>query len=165
MSQKMQLQLGMKQQLKMTQQLQQAIKLLQLSRQELIAAIQEEMTDNPTLEEIPESNTEFASLETGEPPQTYDDSPDLNASLRNLDENIAKTDSIDWDTYLNEYQTHTPMLQVRLLFGETDVCCNHMILCSTHGCHNPGIYETNFLYIFYIHPVYLPFQTRTNVFV
>lgn len=108
MGQKMQLQLGLKQQLRMTQQLQQAIKLLQLSRQELVASIQEELTDNPTLEEVPESNTEFTSLETGEPP-SYNDNEDLESSLRNLDDNISKTDSIDWDTYLNEYQTHTPM--------------------------------------------------------
>ena len=54
MSQKMQLQIGMKQQLRMTQQLQQAIRLLQLSRQELVASIQEEMTENPALEELPE---------------------------------------------------------------------------------------------------------------
>ena len=108
MAQKMQLQMGLKQQLRMTQQLQQAIKLLQLSRQELITSIQEELTDNPTLEEVPDSNTEFATLESGEPP-SVEDSPDLDASLRNLDENISKTDSIDWNTYLNEYQTHTPM--------------------------------------------------------
>ena len=50
MGQKMQLQIGMKQQLRMTQQLQQAIKLLQLSRQELIVSIQEEMIENPALE-------------------------------------------------------------------------------------------------------------------
>ena len=63
MAQKMQLNMGMKQQLRMTQQLQQAIKLLQLSRQELIASIQEELMDNPTLEEMPDSEREFASGE------------------------------------------------------------------------------------------------------
>ncbi len=109
MGQKMQLQLGMKQQLRMTQQLQQAIKLLQLSRQELITSIQEELTENPALEEVPESNTEFASMESGEPPAIPEDTIDLQSSLRNLDDSISKTDTIDWDAYLNQYQTHTPM--------------------------------------------------------
>lgn len=109
MSQKMQLQLGMKQQLRMTQQLQQAIKLLQLSRQELIASIQEELIDNPALEECADSDSEFSQLESGEPPAVPEDSDDLGASLRNLDANIAPTDDIDWDAYLNDYQTHTPM--------------------------------------------------------
>ena len=109
MSQKMQLQIGMKQQLRMTQQLQQAIKLLQLSRQELAASIQEELTENPALEEVPESTGEFAQMESGEPPAIMNESEDLGTSLRNLDNSISKTDTIDWDTYLNEYQTHTPM--------------------------------------------------------
>ena len=109
MSQKMQLQIGMRQQLRMTQQLQQAIKLLQLSRQELITSIQEELTENPALEEMPDSTHEFAQMEAGEPPAMPNDDDDLGASLRNLDNSISKTDTIDWDTYLNEYQTHTPM--------------------------------------------------------
>jgi len=110
MSQKMQLQIGMKQQLRMTQQLQQAIRLLQLSRQELGASIQEEMTENPALEELPElCNETYAHIETGEPPAVPGETPDLSMSLRSLDDNIGKTDTIDWDSYLNEYQTHTPM--------------------------------------------------------
>ena len=110
MGHKMQLQMGLKQQLRMTQQLQQAIKLLQLSRQELIASIQEEMMDNPALEEVPDSNTEFATLESGEPPVVQDETPDFQNSLKSLDGNIAREDSIDWDAYLNDYQTHTPMV-------------------------------------------------------
>ncbi len=109
MGQKMQLQLGMKQQLRMTQQLQQAIKLLQLSRQELIASIQEELTENPALEEAPDSASEFMAIEDGEPPAVMNDTQDFQTSLRNLDENIGKTETIDWDAYLNQYQTHTPM--------------------------------------------------------
>ena len=44
--------LKLSQQLIMTPQLQQAIKLLQLSRQELVEAINQEMEENPLLEEI-----------------------------------------------------------------------------------------------------------------
>ncbi len=114
MGQKMQLQMGMKQQLRMTQQLQQAIKLLQLSRQELITSIQEEMIENPALEEvpkeeIPETNSEYVSLETGDKSAAFDDTEAYQSSLRNLDETISKTDTIDWETYFDLYQTHTPM--------------------------------------------------------
>ncbi|MCP5043145.1 MAG: hypothetical protein GY944_19135, partial [bacterium] len=46
------LQLKMSQQLVMTPQLQQAIKLLQLNRLELVNAVQQELTENPVLEEV-----------------------------------------------------------------------------------------------------------------
>ena len=45
----------MSQQLRMTPQLQQAIKLLQLSRMELITLVRQEMVENPVLEEVQES--------------------------------------------------------------------------------------------------------------
>lgn len=45
--------LKLTQQLVMTPQLQQAIKLLQLSRFELLEAVQQEMLENPMLEEAP----------------------------------------------------------------------------------------------------------------
>ena len=44
--------LGLAQQLVMTPQLQQAIKLLQLSRLELLETVSQEMEENPILEEI-----------------------------------------------------------------------------------------------------------------
>ena len=44
--------------LAMTPQMQQAIKLLQLSRFELVEKIERELGENPTLEEIPESVNE-----------------------------------------------------------------------------------------------------------
>ncbi len=109
MAQKMSLGLSMKTQLRMTQQLQQAIKLLQLSRLELIDTIQEELTENPTLEEAPDSESAFVQLEEGEPPAIPNEGEDLGASLRDLDKSISDEDSIDWDAYLNQYQTHTPL--------------------------------------------------------
>lgn len=50
--------LKLTQQLVMTPQLQLAIKLLQLCKMELVDMIQEEMTENPVLEEVPESEGE-----------------------------------------------------------------------------------------------------------
>ena len=62
-------QLKLTQQLVMTPQLQQAIKLLQLSRLELVNAVQQEMVENPCLEELAEeevssSTSEFINLGT-----------------------------------------------------------------------------------------------------
>ena len=48
-------QLKMSQQLRFTMEMQQAIKLLQLSHQELVAQVQRELVENPALEEIPGS--------------------------------------------------------------------------------------------------------------
>jgi RNA polymerase sigma-54 factor len=62
-------QLKLSQQLVMTPQLQQAIKLLQLSRLELVGLVQQELEENPVLEEISESEAEAegeAEAEAGE---------------------------------------------------------------------------------------------------
>ena len=56
-------QMRLTQQLVMTPQLQQAIKLLQLSRLELAGLVQQELQENPVLEEIPEGESES---DTGE---------------------------------------------------------------------------------------------------
>lgn len=109
MAQKMSLGLSMKPQLRMTQQLQQAIKLLQLSRLELIDTIQAELTENPTLEEAADSESTFVQLEDGEPPAIPNESEEFGTSLRDLDKSIAQGDTIDWEAYLNQYQTHTPL--------------------------------------------------------
>jgi RNA polymerase sigma-54 factor len=49
----------MKQELRMTPQLQQAIRLLQLSNLELVEEIQKELTENPLLEEVDDANDDF----------------------------------------------------------------------------------------------------------
>src|SRR5437588_5281975 len=52
--------LKLSQQLVMTPQLQQAIKLLQLSRMELVDMVRDEMLENPILEDSVETSTEMA---------------------------------------------------------------------------------------------------------
>ena len=52
-------QLKLSQQLVMTPQLQQAIKLLQLSQLELVDVVQQELTENPILEETSEMEEEL----------------------------------------------------------------------------------------------------------
>jgi RNA polymerase sigma-54 factor len=94
-------QLKLTQQLVMTPQLQQAIKLLQLSRLELVESIQQELMENPFLEEL---DAEVA---------------DTAPSTENLDDyQAAHTDSesraseeimrnADWENYLGEFSSVT----------------------------------------------------------
>jgi RNA polymerase sigma-54 factor len=111
--------LRLSQQLVMTPQLQQAIKLLQLSRLELVDLIRSEMEQNPLLEE-PESGAETElneapaelvstlneSIEASEilPETPVAAQPDLKKAA----EGEVKRDEIDWEQYLDNYQTqHT----------------------------------------------------------
>src|SRR6059058_3143753 len=111
--------LRMSQQLVMTPQLQQAIKLLQLSRLELVDLIRTEMEQNPLLEEPAEgaetelneapaemTSTLAESIEATELPAPAVEvaQPDL----KKTNEGDVKRDDIDWEQYLDNYQTqHT----------------------------------------------------------
>ena len=106
--------LRMSQQLVMTPQLQQAIKLLQLSRMELIEQIREEMESNPLLETPDEVDGDMsdkapgeASLEAGnlEAPAIGDAPVSDNAQEVKAENAPAE---IDWDAYLNSYQFNEP---------------------------------------------------------
>ena len=108
--------LKMSQQLVMTPQLQQAIKLLQLSRMELLEQVREEMEQNPVLEQ-PDETVEGdlsdkapgeASLEadTAErPPDVEARTPDKAEEVRADNENPQE---IDWEAYLNSTQFSEP---------------------------------------------------------
>src|SRR3954453_1942356 len=61
--------LKLSQQLVMTPQLQQAIKLLQLSRMELVDMVRDEMLENPILEDSVESGAEQSKTQADEPLQ------------------------------------------------------------------------------------------------
>ena len=90
--------LKLAQQLIMTPQLQQAIKLLQLSRMELVEAIQQEIEENPLLEEI--SPGEDAESELSP------DIDEIRASERTSGEVTGEgdgKDEFDWNTYLEDY--------------------------------------------------------------
>jgi len=97
--------LRMTQQLVMTPQLQQAIKLLQLSRMELVDLIRTEVNENPLLEETgeeEEGRAEAASpaeqkLETLEPAPKATEKPEEVKGEEGANE-------IDWDQYLDHYQ-------------------------------------------------------------
>ncbi|PLY03646.1 MAG: RNA polymerase sigma-54 factor [Desulfuromonas sp.] len=91
-------QLKLSQQLVMTPQLQQAIKLLQLSRMELIDLVQQELEENPVLEE-------GADVEAGDAPEIEEGEPE--APSENQVEEVKADDEglndIDWQTYLEGY--------------------------------------------------------------
>ena len=86
-------QVKLTQQLVMTPQLQQAIKLLQLNRIELVDLVSTELQENPILDEISEFDEELearkdartAEAQAAEPPPR------------------AETPDIDWESYLDTY--------------------------------------------------------------
>ncbi|MCP4351705.1 MAG: RNA polymerase factor sigma-54 [Desulfobacterales bacterium] len=95
-------QLKLTQQLVMTPQLQQAIKLLQLSRLELMDMITQEMEINPALEEI----QDFVNPEDNEHGQAEQEIVSDEASVEKevtIEEKLS--DNIDWSNYIDEYNT------------------------------------------------------------
>ncbi|CAM2057723.1 RNA polymerase sigma-54 factor [Desulfovibrionales bacterium] len=101
-------QLKLSQQLVMTPQLQQAIKLLQLSRLELIETIQNELLENPFLEEEVEERTNVDANASG---------PDQAANERPITEGIGEFSGLetgserdlhhnaDWEDYLGDFSS------------------------------------------------------------
>ena len=92
-------QLKLSQQLIMTPQLQMAIKLLQLSRLELMETIRQELEENPALEEVLDSSAEDQTEEPRETPAS-EASPTKEVSV---EEKIRE--DIDWSNYIEEYNT------------------------------------------------------------
>jgi RNA polymerase sigma-54 factor len=98
-------QLRLTQQLVMTPQLQQAIKLLQLSRLELLDVINEEMVENPLLEETVEEQ----AAPDGDPNEPASVAPaEADPPKPVSDEETARED-IDWSNYLGEYNAPGPV--------------------------------------------------------
>jgi RNA polymerase sigma-54 factor len=92
-------QLKLTQQLIMTPQLQLSIKLLQLSRLELVEAIRQELEENPALEEVQDFADEESPAEQSE--AVHDDTPAIKEVK--IEEKI--NEAIDWDNYIDEYNS------------------------------------------------------------
>lgn len=92
--------LSLNQQLIMTPQLQQAIKLLQLSRLELLDTIYQELETNPILEEHTTPETEEDQSGDPEPEAPKPESGPQEVKL----EEQPKED-LDWESYLSDYNT------------------------------------------------------------
>jgi RNA polymerase sigma-54 factor len=94
--------LNLSQQLIMTPQLQQAIKLLQLNRLELLDTISQEMEVNPLLDELPGDEVPGESDFHEEPKEDF---IQKTTEVR-LEETLAIPErEMDWDSYLSEYNT------------------------------------------------------------
>ncbi len=109
----------MRQELKMTPQLQQAIKLLQLSRHELVELVQQEMVENPLLEETAEG-----SEAPTEDERTRQDAQEQQEQERQRERERERepaadaqegevsaekvVEDIDWERYLENYTSPLP---------------------------------------------------------
>jgi RNA polymerase sigma-54 factor len=92
--------MNLSQTLRMTPQLQQAIKLLQLSRMELETAVRKELDENPILEE-----TENLKEEDLQRTKEAADVVDPTSPTATDDQNPQKQDEFEWESYLeNSYK-------------------------------------------------------------
>jgi RNA polymerase sigma-54 factor len=87
------------QQLVITPQLQQAIRLLQLTRLELVDLISQEMKENPLLEEV-EEGRELAESETPVAEQGEAETPPEPQITQEVKGNGEGSDEYDWENYL-----------------------------------------------------------------
>lgn len=102
-------QLKLAQQLVMTPQLQQAIKLLQLSRLELLETVQQEMLENPFLEES----------HGDDPSPDHVDDRRKNSAEEAYDKELAK--DADWEDYLGEFASTPRLVQPREFESAEDI--------------------------------------------
>lgn len=101
-------QLKMSQQLVMTPQLQQAIKLLQLSRTDLIDAVREELLENPLLDEQSEISASEAKVESAEDVRRREEKKDQTAEATGEAEIKESDQQIDWEAYFENYSSPMP---------------------------------------------------------
>ncbi len=126
-------QLKLTQQLVMTPQLQQAIKLLQLSRLELVTAMQQEMVENPCLEEVvdEEAPTSPGESEGETSPEAEAEAEAEPAAPDPVEEEAREPTAeevigdVDWDSYMEarpqtslaQGDDERPALEERLVRG------------------------------------------------
>lgn len=116
----------MKQELKLTPQLQQAIRLLQLSRMDLIEEIQQELMSNPLLEERAVSDE--SKLDTRSEDIDQHD-PHRGETQSNIDESADESlmresqelhNEIDWAQYIEDESNRAPELGTQRLHDDHD---------------------------------------------
>jgi RNA polymerase sigma-54 factor len=108
-------QLKLTQQLVMTPQLQQAIKLLQLSRLELLESVQQELMENPFLDEGAADMPAEGPGSEDAAPEPSDDTGEMGADAGEKAEELIR--NADWEDYLGEFSSSSRQVQVR----ETEV--------------------------------------------
>jgi len=106
-------QLRLSQQLVMTPQLQQAIKLLQMSRMELTELVQEELLENPVLEDTLEGR-DAREIAAGTQSETSTIDQQVEKDDRAVvDESKSQKEEIDWERYLENHAMQAPLPSVR----------------------------------------------------
>lgn len=125
MGMEMRQELKLSQQLVMTPQLQQAIKLLQLSRMELVDLVREEMLENPVLEDDAELSPENQTRElvgddeqvARQVEQAGDTEVPVTESTKDTAAEVKADGSavseIDWESYIEDYTTAPPVPSYR----------------------------------------------------
>ena len=109
-------QLRLSQQLVMTPQLQQAIKLLQMSRMELVDMVRDEMLENPVLEDQGDHQTEGSQVVSERAETSTIDqagNADDRAVHQESKESEKKADEIDWERYLENHANQAPLPSFR----------------------------------------------------
>ena len=100
-------QLRLRQQLVMTPQLQQAIKLLQLNRLELTLAVQQELEENPVLEEAIEGEEENPELEETSVAPSEESAESVAPGDEREATNAEKVADVDWENYIDAFPQTT----------------------------------------------------------
>ncbi len=109
MSLELKQEMRLSQQLVMTPQLQQAIKLLQLSRMDLVDVVRNELMENPLLDEASEISATAAKIDTVAELQKKEAQSDTTTASDNQGVDRAR-DQIDWEAYIENYSSPTPGL-------------------------------------------------------
>jgi len=108
-------QLKLSQQLVMTPQLQQAIKLLQMSRMELVETVHQELLENPVLEDQRDTAAEGGAAGTEAADGSQTNGSERERSIDDAQEPASnqevekKANEIDWDRYLENHAMQAPM--------------------------------------------------------
>lgn len=127
------LSLGQFQTLRMTPQLQQAIKLLQLSRMELETAIRKELEENPMLEDSADLDQERGEHESAPAAEDKGDrtlevqgSGEVKDMTQEQAQDPRKQDEFDWESYLDP----GPKLPTTSSFGDSEEIMNYENIIS-----------------------------------
>lgn len=115
--------LALKQTLKMTPQLQQAIKLLQLSRMELETEIRKEMTENPILEENLDETTKDTNNEVEY--KTHEESQEESRG----DSDPNKQEEFEWDSFFENQNRN----RERMVTRNEEITSYENVIASTQS--------------------------------
>ena len=155
MAMEMRQQLKLSQQLVMTPQLQQAIKLLQLSRMELVDLVREEMLENPILEDDLEVGNEgkdpdLRTLDgddliarqheqAGNTELPVADKPTADTQTAEVKADGSAVNEIDWENYLDSYSSSAPMPSYRP--DSDDLPSLEATLTRTESLHDHMVWQ------------------------